>query len=1272
MIKRLFPFIAIYFFLIPLSSQTIAQDIFNYKNIQFHKITIDNGLPHNSVRDIIQDKDGFIWFVTFRGLVRFDGKNCKIYNPPHFISDMKRILIDENNIFWIIEKNCLLKFYPNTELFEIKKLTGNDTRSNIIFDKKNRLWIFGYKTIAVFDPIKFNFEIEVGEEELKKWKIPEKFSFQIVDKDNNIWLSDGKAGFFKLWIDNKGLQVININQNLNKRILAPSRPGQVLEDKNGNLYFTNNGLFFLNYQAKQSNHFEYIDLFNGELPKNDIEHNIRDIVEDKNGFIWVATEKFGLKKYNPKSSEIINIPYRPVNYKKIIPNWVDFVKDANNDIWLFFNNNVFSRYNISSNSFLEYKHDPFFPYSAPDDGLSGNSNFVYMDNAGLYWFKTLFEGCFYLDPNKTKFSIYKAIPFSENSLIANTVRGIYEDSNNCLWLGVTNQGINILDYNSKKVYKFINASNRNFSFQQTIGAFEQVSDDEFWIGTAPLTRCRFDRNKGTLEIIEEYRPANRPECAKSWLYIDIFIDSRGYTWFASPGNGIDCFIPSASNPRKGLFINYIPNGNDPNNSLVGKEAWHIFEDNQHRMWFSTASGVSRLDKDLKTFTNFHPDENDKNSLSHSSAKHTFQDKKGRIWIATENGGLNQYVEKDNRFIHYDNSTGFPFQNIYSVAEDKRHNLWMSSQNGIYRFNPETGEFIRFTKEDGLQGNDFLAGSFYHGKSGRFYYGGSKGVSYVYPDSIEISKFVPKIMFTSLKVFNKEVPIISNPDSVSDSIAYSLKKSISYLDTLILSYKQNVFSLQFAALDYASNTIRYAYKLEGVNKDWIEMPLGQQSIDYTNLPHGDYNLMVKSTNSDLIWCNNVKTLKIIITPPFWKTWWCRILLIFITVSAFIGYYKYKTYKIKEQNKILERKVTERTHEVLQQKEEIQQQAEELEATNEELTAQSDALKLSNEELNFKNDEIEKSFKISQVISEFGQRVTSTFELESINEIVYGYLMAIMKVDSFGIGLINSKENKINFVGFIDKGNTLENFTKDLSSKDSLNVWCFKNQKVVFINDYYTDYKNYIDTPSNYSDEDQALSIIHIPLSTNTQHLGVFVVNSFTKNAYTQKDLVHLQSVASYITIAIDNANAYKTVNSQKEKLLELDKFKEGMTGMIVHDLKNPLNAILGISSLYPEEDMWLIVNSAGSQMLNLVLNILDVQKFENTEVKLNLTEGTVFSLASEACKQVALLIKQKNLNLSLQINPSIVVNVDQEIIIRVFVNILTNAIKYTRSEGQIII
>ena len=760
----------------------------------------------------------------------------------------------------------------------------------------------------------------------------------------------------------------------------------------------------------------------------------------------------------------------------------------------------------------------------------------------------------------------------------------------------------------------------------------------------------------------------------SWTTVYIFKDSQHNIFTGTIGFGMELYKQPDKNYPKGSFKHF-PYDKDNPESISGSLVWHIMEDTQNRLWISTDGGISVMNKERTTFTNYFSDVNKPGTLSNNQITMCMQDKKGRIWIATEGGGLNQFIEKENRFISYSKKNGFPTDIVYAVFDDNSGNLWCSSKDGIIKFNPETKESVSFTTDDGLQGLQFLAGAFYKGQSGKIYFGGNDGINHFYPDSIKLSAYIPKLVFTSLKISGNE--ILANKQYNGKIF---LTKEISYLNEIVLSYHENMFSVEFAALDYsASKNIKYKYQIEGLISDWVQTKANDCKISFTNLSPGKYTLKVKSTNSDGVWCNNSTTLIIRITPPFWQTWWFRLLLILFIVITAIAYYKYKTYEIKKKNQELERKVVERTNEVMQQKEELQQQAEELEATNEELTAQSDALKVSNEELNQKNeeinlqkDELEKSFKISQVISEFGQRVTSTFDLESINEIVYGYINSIMPTDAFGIGLYNSKKNEIEYIGFIEEGQKIENFTKSLNSKNSLSAWCFNNQSSVFINDIQLEHKQYVPSLPNASTNKLPQSIIHLPLSTNERKLGIIVVNSFKKNAYSNKDLIHLQSLASYITIALDNAEAYKTVNAQKEKLLELDNFKEAMTGMIVHDLKNPLNAIIGLSSMNPEDEMMQMVNSAGNQMLNLVLNILDVQKFENTEVKLNLNESSLWQIADEACNQVSLLVKQKKQNLINTLQAQCLVKTDSEIIVRVFVNMLTNAIKYTPSGGSITI
>jgi len=1264
-----------------------AQNITNYYDIKFHKLNTANGLPSNIATAICQDKKGLIWIGTSNGLVRFDGIKMKIYQYNRNDSNslpsngIRSIRIDKEGIIWIATSLKIIKFFPEQEIFvDMNKYFNSKTISkpfeiaDIFFDRNDRLWVWNlHKGEYITFDTRLDTLISVLNHKTSgvTYSSNEGMRFCLQDKDGSMWFTSISNCFFCVKLEGNKLKSKAFSTNLKNDIILPSKPACIVEDNYGNIYVTNNGLFVLRYKNKSTYKFEYIDIFEGKKPQSVEDFLIKSAVVDKDNNVWLSTDNYGIIKYNLITNQKTNITLNPINNIGIQSNRANILKDKNNDMWLIFSNSVFCLYDYNKKNFIEFKHNPTNPFS-PTPDLFGLSNSIFIDLSSNYWLTTNGSGIEYFSLTKAKFPILKNIPGNINSLSANNVWGIFEDNRQWLWVGVEQSGLNILDFANDKVFRFYDNSTPDFSGFSSIQDIEQISENDFFVGSTPIKRFSFDYKTQKLERIYEFKPNNSDSLSfAAWFSLDIFKGHNGDFWLGSYA-GLDQYIKPDKLHPMGSFKHYTSGDNSPLKIAPGW-IWNIFEDNQNRLWLACANGLTCFNKDRTKSVIYTNNPKDTTTISINSIKQITQDGKGRIWIATEGGGLNLFIEKGCRFVSYNKGNGFPSDNIFAVFDDNSGNLWMSSTDGIIKFNPETHKTYTFTTEDGLQGNQFTAGSFHKGRSGKIYFGGSNGINHFYPDSIKLSKYIPKIIFTSLKIYNKEV----EPNKEYDGKVF-ITKSITYSDKLVLSYNENVFSLEFTALDFtAAKNIKYSYLLEGVNKNWIETDAENRTLNYTNLLPGEYILKVKSTNSDGVWCDNSTSLIIRITPPFWQTWWFRILVILVIVFSAIAYYKYKTYEIKKKNQELERKVAERTHEVMQQKEEIQQQSEELEATNEELTAQSDALKMSNEELNQKNDElnkkndeIEKSFKISQVISEFGQRVTSTFDLESINEIVYGYICSIMPTDAFGIGLYKEDKNEIEYIGFIEEGQKIENFTKKLDSENSLTAWCFNNQKVVFVNDLETEHSQYISALPNVSTNKRPHSIIHLPLSTNERKLGIIVVNSFIKNAYTNKDLVHLQSLASYITIAIDNANAYKTVNAQKEKLLELDNFKEAMTGMIVHDLKNPLNAIIGLSSMNPEDEMMQMVNSAGNQMLNLVLNILDVQKFENTNVKLNLKEASLYELADEANRQVSLLIKQKKQILNLNILPQTIIHTDAEVTVRVFVNMLTNAIKYTPSGGSI--
>jgi len=1276
----------IFLFSVIVSRFSFSQNILNYYNIRFHKLNTDNGLPNNLVFKIQQDNQGFIWIATANGFVRFDGIKTKVFQNisgdstslPHNI--IRDFIIISDSLFYLACDKGIVKFFPIEERFEFmhsqkypKLKKHSDILCKFFLDSKKHLWILNDNVNLILDTQTDSLLYEINYEKCKNLGWPNSnLTFQLEDINGNFWFSNSNSGFYRIQLNDKLIQIKSYTENYNKELKIPINTQMIYKDKAGNLFFSNNGLYLLN-KDNPNQDFQLIDIFKDKKPTNNTDFAIFDMIEDKFQNLWISTNNYGIFKYNTITKKVEQSKYSTVNYKKEGNKKAVFWLDKDQNIWLLSDNSVIANYNYKTGSFTEYKHNPTNPDSPIKSIFRGNEfKSFFQDQSGVYWIIADGAGINFFDLKKSKFPIYQNNASLTNSLSSNNVSTIYEDKNNYLWVGCDN-GVNVLNLLNGEIHLFNPETGKEFENLNNILSIIPYSESEFWFSTIPLKRYKFDYTNKKLKLSAEFRPnAKDSNSIAGWVTFSSFKDQQGDFYFGTSGQGVECYINDKNTDQTGRFIHFPYNKNN-RNGIAGSFVFHFMEDKQNRLWISTNGGLSVLDKERKHFTNYFYDEKDSTSISFNSIKMCYQDKKGRIWIATEGGGFNQFIEGKNQFIRYNKISGFATDNIFGIFDDNSGSLWMSSDIGIIKFSPETKQYNVFTTEDGVQSKQFKDGVFYKSASGKVYFGGNEGINHFYPDSIKLSDFIPKLCFVSLKIFNKEVEIGKEYNG-----KIYLHHSISNTDEITLSYKDNVFSIEFAALDFAaSKNIKYTYFLEGVNKSWIETSADDRTLNYTNLTPGSYILKVKSTNSDGVWCDNSTSLIINITPPWWQTWWFRIIIIIAIIISAIAYYKYKIFEIQKKNQELERKVAERTNEVMQQKEELQQQAEELEATNEELTAQSDALKMSNEELNQKNeeinkqkDELEKSFKISQVISEFGQRVTSTFDLESINEIVYGYICSIMPTDAFGIGLYNSAKNEIEYIGFIEEGQKIENFSKKLNTENSLSAWCFNNQKLVFINDIYTEFIQYIPNLPIVSTNKQPLSIIHLPLSANERKLGIIVVNSFNKNAYSNKDLIHLQSLASYITIAIDNANAYKTVNAQKEKLLELDNFKEAMTGMIVHDLKNPLNAIIGLSSMNPEDEMMQMVNSAGNQMLNLVLNILDVQKFENTQVKLNLSDASLYELADEANRQVSLLIKQKKQVLNINILPQTILNTDAEVTIRVFVNMLTNAIKYTPNGGSI--
>ncbi len=307
--------------------------------------------------------------------------------------------------------------------------------------------------------------------------------------------------------------------------------------------------------------------------------------------------------------------------------------------------------------------------------------------------------------------------------------------------------------------------------------------------------------------------------------------------------------------------------------------------------------MNKINKETNTFEHFKSKPGDSSTINSDYIFTMHESPPGIFWLGTWGGGLNKFDTRTKKAEHYTADDGLPSNSIYGILEDKKGNLWLSTNNGISRFNPVTKSFNNYNIKDGLQDNEFNGGSYFESKSGEMFFGGIKGFNSFYPQNIKDNKFIPPVVITSFQKFNKEIKF--------DKPVYSIKQ-------IDLSYKDYVFSFEFASLDFsAPEKNKYAYKMEGLDKDWIFTKSSRRFVTYTTLPPGEYIFRVKGSNSDGIWNEAGANIRIVIHPPFWITWWFRGLILAAAAFSVYLFYKKRVKNIEGKRKALAERLEEKT-------------------------------------------------------------------------------------------------------------------------------------------------------------------------------------------------------------------------------------------------------------------------------------------------------------------------------------------------------------------------
>ncbi len=446
----------------------------------------------------------------------------------------------------------------------------------------------------------------------------------------------------------------------------------------------------------------------------------------------------------------------------------------------------------------------------------------------------------------------------------------FEDEDGILWIGTDSGGLNRFDRRTGQWRHYLHRPDDPSSLSHnTVRAVIGDRNGGLWIGTNGGGVNRFDKETG---LMTHYRhdPDNPNSLSHDELR-SIFQDRSGELWFGTFGAGLDRFDPAT-----GEFTNYRHDPADPT-SISHDFIRFTYEDSRGSLWVGTqGGGLNRFDRETGVFTHYRHDPEDPSSISTDHVFAALEGWDGIMWFGTFGGGINQFDRQTGSFRRYRVEDGLAADSVYAMLEDDSGMLWISTTMGLSRFDPLTGIFRNYDARDGLQSNEFNGGSAYLNPRGEMFFGGINGFNSFYPDEITINEVVPSVVITDLQLFNRSMGVGEAIDG-----RVPLSRPITYSDEIELSYRDNVVTIEFAALHYSSpGRNSYLYQMSGFSDNWVAVGADRRSATFTGLAAGEYVFSVRGANRDGVWNNRGASLRIIVTPPFWATWWFRLLAVLL--------------------------------------------------------------------------------------------------------------------------------------------------------------------------------------------------------------------------------------------------------------------------------------------------------------------------------------------------------------------------------------------------------
>jgi signal transduction histidine kinase/ligand-binding sensor domain-containing protein len=790
---------------------------------RFQHLTTAQGLAHEMVLCVLQDRQGYLWIGTQRGLNRFDGYTFTLYR--HSFND------------------------PNS--------LSNDTIQALYEDARGWLWVGTASGLDHLDPERHQI--------FRHPEVYESIEAFAEDAQGRLWIGTGGSGLF--WFDPTDETFHSVNETLPA---AEPLPDNVINA----LYASPTGVLWLG-----TDQHGLLALDTTQTPMRWIHaqamatslpvRRVTSIAVANDGIIWVGggehhERQGGLFQFDPLPGQILQIvaPFANLHVTSLL-----FHPDQS--LWVGTDSGLY-RFHPSSQQVETFLHDPLDPYSLSDNQITA----LLLDRSLNVWIATKSGGLDRYSPVSNRFPYYPSNLADPQKHTYATVGAVLKDRQGLVWVGFHDQGLAMLDRQQGSLTRFHHDPQDPHSLaHEHVTALYQDRRGALWIGTQGGLD-RFDREAFRFEHIV---PNPQHSNLSTPLSIKVLTeDLQGNLWagLEDPGGLLRIDPDRTSIQRYGGD----PQSQDGFPVTFGVRA--IYPDQQGNLWLGTYNGLIWFNPQADLYRPFRHDPNNPNSLSHDFVWAIHESQAGILWVGTH-AGLNRLsfpcgsIENcEPQFTVYSRDQGLPDDSVVSILEDYEGHLWIATMGGgLAVYDPAQDRFQSYTERDGLQSNAFVIGAASRAEDGELFFGGLKGFNAFYPQNLVHNPIPPPIVLTAFREFDqlKEFP-----------------KDLNHIDEIRIPSRISFFAFEFAALDYSDPPRnQYAYKLEGFDQDWIACG-NRRYASYTNLPPGAYRFWVKGSNSDGVWNENGKSVRLIITPAWYQTGWFRLGVVLALVGIAGGY------------------------------------------------------------------------------------------------------------------------------------------------------------------------------------------------------------------------------------------------------------------------------------------------------------------------------------------------------------------------------------------------